>query len=48
MRAIARTLLEQCGQTCAEEAGIHLEKNTPTALFQHLYVSLCVLERAAV
>lgn len=45
MRSVVRAVLDQRGKTYAEEAGIHLEKNTPAVLFQHLYMSLLLSAR---
>jgi endonuclease III len=44
-RSVVRTLLRHRGITYSEEAGIHLEKNTPAVLFQHLYMSLLLSAR---
>lgn len=46
-RRIATTVMKRYGRTYAEEAGIHPEKNTPSALFQLLYLSLMLSARIA-
>ncbi len=46
-RALVRTLLRRYGRTYAEEAGVRIENNTPSALFQLLYMALLLSARIA-
>lgn len=46
-RAVASKVMGRYGKTYAEEAGIHLRHNSPSALFQLLYTALLLSARIA-
>ncbi|WP_303909277.1 hypothetical protein [Thiohalomonas denitrificans] len=45
--ALVKTLLHRYGRTYAEEVGVRVEDNTPSALFQLLYMALLLSARIA-
>lgn len=46
-KRMAISVLKRHGRTYADEAGIHIEQNTPSALFQLLYLSILLSARIA-